>query len=330
VFLAVSAPVAGQTEGLEPAALSWVRAPGAQACPDAREVSVRVEERLGGPVIVPPARAKLHVEALARPAEGGGFVVQITLYRDALVVGRRDLDPQDDCKDVAERAALAIALMIDPEALAPRPTAAPAPAAPHAAPSTPVPSASVSTRTAAPPPPARDAVWRGDLEAALGIATGLVPRLTPGVFLRGRVLPPEFPIAFELAGAYFPETTVEAEPGKGGTFALFLAGVSVCNVASRARRISASACAGAEIGSIAGSGYGFTDNPTFHSLVYTLSARGRLWFRPVRGLALVIGPDLAIPLKRDHFETYDESGRTELFQVAPVNVGFELGAVWEF
>jgi hypothetical protein len=49
----------------------------------------------------------------------------------------------------------------------------------------------------------------------------------------------------------------------------------------------------------------------------------------VRALSLVLGPDVSVPLKRDHFETYDESGKTELFHVAPVNLGFELGAVWE-
>jgi hypothetical protein len=322
--------VAGQTGGVEPAALSWVRAPGAEGCPGASEVALRIEQRLGRAVLVAPTRAKLYVEALARPGEGGGFMVQITLYREAGVVGRRDLDAQDDCKSVAERAALAIALMIDPEALEPRPVAAPTPVAPAPAPSQFATKPSASERTASQPPPLRRASpWRGDLEAAFGIATGLVPRLAPGVFLRGRVLPPEFPVAFELGGAYFAETTVEAEPGKGGTFALFLAGASVCSVTSRAPRIAASGCVGAEMGSIAGAGYGFADSPTFHSLVYTLAARGRIWFRPVRGFSLVVGPDFAVPLKRDHFETYDENGTTELFQVAPVNLGFELGAVWE-
>jgi hypothetical protein len=325
---AISTHVAGQSEGLEPAALSWVRARGAEVCPGGREVALLVEQRLGRPVLVPPARAKLYIEALARPVEGGEFAVQITLYRDAEVVGRRDLDPQDDCKSIAERAALAIALMIDPEALEPRPDAtqaprAPPPPAPQLAPSAP-------QRSKPPPPPPNPPPWRGDLEAAIGMATGLLPHLAPGVFLRGRLLPPEFPVGLELEGAYFLESTVEAEPGKGGTFELFLAGASVCSVAPRAPRLAASACTGVQIGSIAGGGYGFADTPTFHSLVYTLAARGRFWFRPVRGLSVVVGPDFAVPLKRDHFVTYDESGTTELFQVAPVNVGFELGAVWEF
>jgi hypothetical protein len=317
------------TEGAEPAALNWVRAPRAGSCPGPGEVARAVEERLGRPALVPPGRAELTVEAFVAPLDAGGFGVTITLNREIEGVGQRVLtDPDPDCRKVASAAALAIALMIDPEAAlhAPKPETRPGPVA-----VAPPPAAQVQK------PPMRPAVarpekprsWQGDLELSGAIASGLFPRLAAGVFARGRVSTQILPVALELHGGYFPELEIEAKPGKGGRFELVIAGASACSVPGRTSRITGSACAGAELGSIAGQGYGFADTPQFRTWLFALAARARLWFRPRSGLAIVTGPGLAIPIRRDRFETYDPDGRTPLFRIAPVELRFELGAVWE-
>jgi hypothetical protein len=316
-------------QGAEPAALNWVRAPGAGSCPGPGEVARAVEERLRRPALVPPGRAELSVEALVAPLDAGGFGVTITLNREIEGVGQRVLtDPDPDCRKVTNAAALAIALMIDPEA-ALHTTAPAAPAA--ATPLTPPPAARVekSPTSSDVTPQGKPRPWQGELELAGAIATGLFPRLAPGVFARGRVLVPTLPVALELHGGYFPEQEIEAKPGKGGRFELVVAGASACSLPGRTSRITASACAGAELGSIAGQGYGFMDTPQFRTWVFSLAARARLWFRPRSGLAIVTGPGLAVPIRRDRFETYGPDGRTELFRVAPVELRFELGAVWE-
>jgi len=310
--------------GPEPAALSWARAEGAESCPGPSEVTRAVDERLGRSALVPTARAEIVVEALVEPASGGGFHVRIALTKDNAVIGRRELEGSEpDCTIITEKAVLAIALMIDPEAaLAPIP---PPPPPPPPTPSTTSTVAAVARRPASPPPEP----WQGDLEVAGSLASGLMPGLSPGVFVRGRAMPPALPFAVELEGAFFPEKTRHATPTQGGHFALLYAGLSLCSRPPRAPRLAASFCAGADVGSMVGRGFGFDDNERFQSWVFAVSARGRLWFRPLSGLALVVGPDLAIPLARDHFDTGSETGTVQLFRMSSVSLGFALGAVWE-
>jgi hypothetical protein len=316
----------------ESAALSWVRAKGAEACPGTMEMARKVERRLGRAALVPPARADLVVEAYVEAWSGGGFHVAIALMRDAAVIGRREIENAEaSCNDLAEQAALAIALMIDPDApLSPAKVSEPPPPEPAL-------EAGLTTPTRALPPPpvprpgARTTEpWQGDLEAAFGMVAGILPGLAPGVVARGRALPPGFPVVLELEGAFFPEQRVEAEPGKGGDFALFVAGLAACSRAPRGARLAASGCGGFEVGSMMGRGYNFDHSPKFQSWVFLLSARARLWFRPAPGLALLLGPNLLVPLEPDEFVTTSQGETTELFRMSPIGLGFELGAVWEF
>jgi hypothetical protein len=314
----------------EPAALSWVRGEGADACPAAPEIARLVEARLGRDALTAPARAALVVEAYVSPGSAGHFHVTIALTKGGTVIGRRELDGSEPgCTEIAEKAALTIALMIDPEARVaePEPPPAPvpsavAPAAPVAAPAPPKP-----TPRAEQPPAAR---WGGDAELAFGAISGLIPGLAPGVFARGRAWPPWFPAGLELEAGYLPQQTASVEPGKTGTFTLLEGGVALCNRSGRAHAVALSGCAGVEIGSISGRGSGFAYTPSYQAWLFALAARGRVWFRPLRGLALVAGPDVALPLKRDVFEaTTPTTGTVPLWRVAAVAVGFEVGAVLE-
>jgi hypothetical protein len=248
------------------------------------------------------------------------------------VVGRRELESDEpSCQGVAETAALVIALTIDPEASLeplPIPTApAPAPSAPSAL---------------APPPRALDepaptprAVpnhaprWQADLELSGGIATGTVPNIATAVYARARALPPALPFGIELEGAYFPTKGLEAQPGKGADFRSFYLGAGLCSRPERRARLGASLCAGLEVGAIAGQGYGFQSTPTFRTLTFALAARGTFWVRVLPPLALVLGPTIAVPLKRDHFETETAADTEPLFRMSVIGLGFNLGVVWE-
>lgn len=319
-----------ESGSLETAALSWVRAESAASCPGAAEVARSIEQRLGRPALVLPSQAGLMVEAYVDGAPNGGFRVVITLARGETNVGRRELEsPEPTCQAVAEKAALVIALTIDPEASVEPMTMEPPPLPPP--PAQPEPPAPPPPPAPLPPPPKppEPPTWQGDVELSGGVATGIVPELAPGLFARGRALPPELPFALELEGAYFPTKTLEYAPGKSADLTLFYAGAGVCSRPSRASRLRASLCVGADVGAVAGQGFGFTYTPRFRSWTYTLTAKGRLGYALIPQLAIVLGPDLFVPLKRDSFEVQPVTGTEQLFRMSALGLGFELGVVWE-
>jgi hypothetical protein len=269
------------------------------------------------------------VEAYVEAVPTGGFRVSITLARGETNVGRRELEsPEPTCQAIAEKAALVIALTIDPEASVEPLAMEPPPLSP--APEPEAPPAPLPAPPPAPSPkPLEPPRWQGDLELAGGVATGVVPDLAPGVFARGRALPPELPFAVELEGAYFPTKSLESSPGKGADLTLFYAGAAICSRPPRTSRLRASLCAGADVGAVAGQGYGFTTTPRFRTWTYALAAKGRLGFSLIPELAVVVGPDLSVPLRRDRFEVAPVTGTEQLFRMSAVGLGFELGVVWE-
>ncbi|HYQ02894.1 MAG TPA: hypothetical protein VER96_29685 [Polyangiaceae bacterium] len=314
----------------ESAALNWQRLAGAESCPSEAEVTQAIEQRLGHAALVPKAQATLLIEARLEGVSSGGFRVEIALIRGDAVEGRRELDSEEpSCQSVAETAALVIALTIDPEAsLEPLAIRTAEPAPPKPVPPAP-PRATPSDAPAPAKSPVTRAPWQADLELGGGIALGTIPEVAPGMFLRGRALPPKLPLGIELEGAYFPAQQVEAAPGKGSDFRTFYVGTGVCSRPKRASRFGASACGGAQVGAISGQGYGFQSTTTFGALTVALAARGALWYRFVTPFALVLGSTVAVPLKRDYFETETADGTQPLFRMSAVGLGFNLGVVLE-
>jgi hypothetical protein len=318
---------------LEPSTLRLVRAPGAESCPDEAEMARAVDRRLGRSAFVPADQAQLTLETMIEPAPTGGFRARITLVRGDSAVGQRELESAEpECAALAEKVSLALALTIDPDApLAespPEPPAAePEPLPPPLPPPPPPPRAAPPP----PPPPAKAEVdpFQIDVEGAAVIATGTVPHLAPGVALRGRLFLPGLPIGAELEGAYFPDKALESAPGKGADFALAYAGLSLCTRSSRESQIALSLCVGAEAGALSVEGYGFDFRQSFNAPVFLVGARGRVWFRPTHGFAVVLGPDLSLPLIRDYFLTRTPAETDELFRMSTVGFAFELGVVLE-
>ncbi len=154
--------------------LSWVRGPSAVGCPDASTIETDTVRRLGhNPFAGQPTS---FIEALVT-REMESYRVTI-LMRDAQgkLLGSRVLTSgASDCQTLATAAALTIAILIDPDAVArssaeapPKPPAGPPPALP-------------STDKAAADPPAGGRAGRA---TAMGIAgRGLLPRTALGAGL---------------------------------------------------------------------------------------------------------------------------------------------------
>lgn len=337
VLVLASGSAAAKPHEYEAAALTWARAADAAPCPDGAEMARMVEGRLGQGALLPLARAEVVVEASIRARSGGGFHVDIALARDEVVVGRRELESaQPDCGPIADEAALVIALTIDPEASPLTPSlerAEPLPA-PSGTPAPPAPGPASSRRASPPPPASRPPnaarpSWQLDLELAADIATGLLPGVAPGASLRGRLVPPGWPLGVELESSYFPQQSLALPSGEGARFELYDAGLGLCANEGRTTRFRAWLCAGPELAVIMGRGYGFERTARFSRVTVALSARGGLGLRVTEGLVLALGPDVIVPLGRDRFVAITPAGTEPLYRMSAVGLGLELGAVWE-
>jgi hypothetical protein len=181
-------------------ALSWVRAEGAEQCPPARVLTAEVERRLGRKVFDADAERAFEVEVTRFGAKYRSDV--FVRGENGQALGHRTLQSDEPgCGALVDATALAIALVIDPEA-ATRPPPPPAPAAPVEPPAlvapapAPLPALAPPAAPAPAPTPAPSPVPApGELRGAIStprlvsvsvrgeIAGGLVPGATPGVEL---------------------------------------------------------------------------------------------------------------------------------------------------
>jgi hypothetical protein len=100
------------------AALNWSRQAGAEDCPDVSELAKRVNMHLKRDAFVSPAAAQVLIDAVIESVEPQGFRVRVTISSADATPGVRELEsPGADCSDAVDAAALAIALMIDPNVL---------------------------------------------------------------------------------------------------------------------------------------------------------------------------------------------------------------------
>lgn len=198
VSLALALCVAGEANAQSAPAhdvatyeLSFVRGAGAEQCPSRRELEREVSLRLGRS---PFAAAALRSIEISMEASSGGFrsVVSV-LDRDGKLLGRRALaDETPTCAPIFSATALAVALLIDPEALsgdaranvgrfevdepASPPPALPAPA--PVVPPAPPPERAVPSSAPVPAPRTTPVAIVG---ADALVAIGLVPAVSPGV-----------------------------------------------------------------------------------------------------------------------------------------------------
>ena len=195
-------------------ALSWVRAEGAEECPSGRALAKEVERRLGRSVFDAAAERSFEVEVtrFGKTYRSDVYVRDVAGHS----VGHRSLQSDEPgCSALVDATALAIALVIDPEAAAHQPPLASSVAAfepPPAPPAPPLPSpppppappvaSPVESRVTGPP---ASTVLTASLRAQL--TTGLVGAASPGLELSISARPgPRWGVA--LSGSYTLSQTV--------------------------------------------------------------------------------------------------------------------------
>jgi hypothetical protein len=285
--------------------LHWVRLEGAEGCPGARELAEAVERLLGRPIFVPPTQAEAVIEGRAERRLAGGYRAIVSMTRpDGSVVGIRELEtPSASCAELEEPLALSIAVMIDPDAGAPRPPSPP---------------------PASPPP--RGGPWRWGVQAGPTIGLGQVPGAGVGAQIVAQIEAPRFwPIEVRAA---LGVGSRDAE-GPAGALRLRLAsaGVALCPLRhAPTPSLALYGCLGPRFGASHAEGREL-DEPRRRERPYGEVAAG------VRALARAGGPfvgslglGLGVPLWRDRYTSAGQDGaRSTLFQTSAVVLGADLG-----
>jgi hypothetical protein len=315
LFLAATA-IAPAAKSAEPPSIGTLTVSDVDArCPASTELEARVDRLLGA---TGQARSRMRAAGIRASVhfavEGSGHRAEIELY--GARTGRRTLsDSAPDCRELAETAALALAILIDPafvppsEADAPRSSSAilaPLPAggavvqpmgAPHTAPETP------ARRPYLPPaPPAPQSITASAVSGG-----GITSRLTR-------------PLALALAGGVAldfsrrfgaralalwvpPSEENEIPPGEI-EFALLIGSVEACaHFPGLARRFRLSTCAGMSAGAIEAEAKNYVETfPTIQPFFAAVQAGFSAELPPSEAFGLWLDARGYFPLTRHRFE----------------------------
>jgi hypothetical protein len=275
-----------------------------------------VEERLGRRALVSASQADLSIEGrVERMVDPAGWHAVVVIRRaDGALLGTREFDSRAAaCDELRDSVALAMALMIDPNAvLRVRPLLAPP--KPRAA----------APMVLAPLPPK----WHAQSGAAFALAVGQLPALSTGVALHAFIDLPRF-WSLQAFGTLWAPQSVPANGSDGTSTRLSLvhAGLAACplylkDAAHRALRL----CGGAEIGALRGAGEGFGSSHTTWGP--TLDAIGSAHFDlPLLvGLSLHAGLGLGDALRREAVGYTDaQGGRRDVFDPPLVSATAQIG-----
>jgi hypothetical protein len=236
---------------------AWVRAPGAESCPDGAAIARDVVRRLGRDPF--GADAPRRIEGVV--ARDGARWIARVYFRDTAAAspGARELDSAaPDCGPISAAVALAIVLDIDPDAPT---TPAPAPVPPPVVPAAETRAGAPPALAAPPPPPPPPApretprtpsargVFRphggGVSVRAMGIL-GVLPAVAAAgaVALDGHVWGP---IRW-TAGAFLPAEVRTTSPNMDLGFRLIAGWAEACLETWPHDRLALAACAGGAVG----------------------------------------------------------------------------------
>lgn len=297
--------------------LSWVPLPGAEACGGAAAIAEAVEKRLGRAALVSPSQADFSIEGRAE-RNGGGFRAVLVLRDHAgAPIGTRELESNvADCSELREDVALAVALMIEPDAvLHPAPPPPPAPSPPPT-----VLVERVEVPVAVEPP----AAWQVEPAVSFAIGSGFLPSTSVGVLVSTKLVPPKFwPV--ELYGGLWGAQSAEAQGRASVRFSSTFGGIGVCPLHARGESLSFQLCAVSQVDVISGEPTGFATSqggslPTVH-----LGVDAHLSLIVVRGVGLRLGGRLVAALLRGEVVFDDADGTQSLFEAPMLAATADLG-----
>jgi hypothetical protein len=215
-FLAIYAlhPAVASAQPMQSASLRVERS-AEEACPDERAIRAEVDRRLGRASFAEGAPRSIVVEY--RPSLRGRRRARITVREGTAEAPVRDLSQDGpSCEALSEAVALAVALVIDPDAAlrpAPPVPAAPAvtPAVPITCPEAPAPSCPECAACPSPPPPVAAPAPRRSLPASWialsgGVAIGVAPAPSLSVGISAMV-PLRGHWSLDLGASYLPPVT---------------------------------------------------------------------------------------------------------------------------
>jgi hypothetical protein len=312
--------------------LSWSRLEGAEGCIGTRQLAAAVEALLGREVFVSAARAEVSIEGRVRAGEEGWQAALTVADAEGRILGERQLDSvEGSCRSLDEPIALAIALMIDPDAaLGPAlaPPSAPEPALPRAlSPQIVVEERLVYVPAAAPAAADHGASeedgWQLGVRAGPSATVGLLPEIGFGVTAAVLVEPPWL-IALEASAAIYLPRSASLE-GHSADFALGYVGLAPCPLHHRFADLALALCAEVQLGRLWADGVDARGPWQRHQLVANLAPRARADYRIVGPLQLGLGLGAAIPLVREPFRLHlDDESDGELFRLPPVAAQADL------
>jgi len=319
------------------ATLEVTRGAGAESCMEAGALETAVERRLERPVFVPAERGAVRVSLSFERRPNRAFAAEVVLLdRRGTVIGRRELKTRAaHCSALDDSLALVVALLVDsPEAreqaeaasVAAPPSAPSGSAAPPAVSSAPrATSVEIPPDVAAPREPYRFVV--GASAAALA---GPLPGIAFGPELLFAVRPPRF-VELRLRPALFPEREVTGPtPDQGGRLSLVSVALDVCPLEHTAGRLRLSGCLGQSVGWVRGEGFGYRQNASTGTLIYSLGIGASALIALAGPLGLTVGVGGALPLERDTYVSRAENGATtEVFRAAAVTGMLAAGLALE-
>jgi hypothetical protein len=266
---AIALSATSASAGAPDVALRWV-AP--SACPAEAEVRAAVERLVGQP-LGGGQGAKIQVRIVAAPAREAPWAATISVTRPGEGEARERRIEASTCAELADAAAVAVALSLEPPAAPPPP---PRPGKPPAAPIR----------------------LRPGLRIAMGLEIAALPRPAPGLSVAGLLLFGKSRV--EIAGAAWLPQRTDAQGGAGARLTLIAATARYCR-AFVERALSFSGCATFEAGAIGGSGFGLARSASGFApwVAPGLGVMGG--YALSRRLAITLALDGVVPVTRAAF-----------------------------
>jgi hypothetical protein len=255
---------------------------------------------LGRHALVSAAQADLSIEARVEHEGDRARWYAVIALRDAkgTVLGTRELASESvDCGPLRDSVALAMALMIDPDA-----TLHPLPPPPVVAPPVAAERDKQAPAVIAPP-----AAWRWNIAAQAAIGFGTLPKASGGVEVDLRATPPRF-WQIDLYGGLWAPQTEPVQSHAQTRFTMAYGGLDVCPVrVGDPRQLAFRLCAGGEFGVVQSTSEGFDTMRSQELATLDAVVRGSLDVPLGSALALVFGGRLGLALLNGHFVYEDAS-----------------------
>jgi hypothetical protein len=320
--------------GAEEKARISLRYSAPEGCPAAADVVKEVDRLLGGRAA--PSAAPIEVSARVSQEDGGGYRLRLEATRGGTPRVRELRGPT--CAAVTDAAAVILALMIDPSAVASAPEEAPKMPqgeAPKAAQSEPTKTAQVEAPRTAPgevavnpavapsgPTPTAPAPAASSAPPSNGLAGAPAPARAPGLSLglgawAGADVGSIGPLSagfgavgalfyrrqrFELGFGFWPErsSTLADRPSTGGDVSLVAISAGTCR-AIPAGPISLSPCGSLEVGRLSAAGFGVERPGSGAAAWVALKAGGMAIWEPWDRVGLTLRLEAVAPFVRPRF-----------------------------